>query len=130
MVLSFIIGVFVSIIILAIIPIISSAIPLTKQAHEYMVGMFFILSIYMIGRCVCTVVINGIFSSGGDTMFDMYSLIVCMWGIALPCAFIGAFYLHLPVLVVYACTCLDEVGKVPWVMHHYYKYKWVKNLTR
>ena len=129
MVLSYITGGLVSIIILAIIPIISTAIPLTKQAHEYMIGMFFILSIYMIGRCVCTVVINGIFSSGGDTIFDMYSLIVCMWGIALPCAFIGAFYLKLPVLIVYACTCLDEVGKVPWVMHHYYKYKWVKNLT-
>ncbi len=130
MVLSFIIGGAVSIIILAIIPIISHSIPLTQQAHEYMVGMFFILAVYMIGRCVCTVVINGVFSSGGDTLFDMYSLIVCMWGIALPCAFAGAFYFKLPVLVIYGCTCLDEVGKVPWVMHHYYKYKWVKNITR
>ncbi|MBQ9789712.1 MAG: MATE family efflux transporter [Lentisphaeria bacterium] len=130
MVLSFIIGGAVSIIILAIIPIISHSIPLTQQAHEYMVGMFFILAVYMIGRCVCTVVINGVFSSGGDTLFDMYSLIVCMWGIALPCAFAGAFYFELPVLVIYGCTCLDEVGKVPWVMHHYYKYKWVKNITR
>ena len=95
-----------------------------------MIGMFIILSVYMIGRCVCTVVINGIFSSGGDTLFDMYSLIVCMWGIALPCAFFGAFYFQLPVLVIYGCTCLDEVGKVPWVVHHFRKYKWVKNLTR
>ena len=103
---------------------------LTVQAHKYMVGMFVILSIYMIGRCVCTVVINGVFYSGGDAMFDFYSLIVCMWGIALPCAFLGAFYFHLPVLVIYGCTCLDEVGKVPWVMYHYKKYKWVKNITR
>ena len=34
------------------------------------------------------------------------------------------------VLVVYACTCLDEVGKIPWVMYHYRKYIWVKDLTR
>ena len=130
MILSFIIGGVVSLIILAIIPIISVTIPLNAVAHKYMVEMFFVLSIYMIGRCVCTVVINGVFSSGGDTLFDMYSLIVCMWGIALPCAFIGAFYFELPVVIIYACTCLDEVGKVPWVMHHYFKYKWVKNLTR
>ena len=84
----------------------------------------------MIGRCVCTVVINGIFSAGGDTLFDVYSLVVCMWGFALPCAFFGAFYFHLPVLVIYGCTCLDEVGKIPWVMFHYRKYKWVKNITR
>lgn len=130
MILSFIIGVISAVGILCIIPVISSFVKLTGQAHYYMVWMFVILSLYMIGRCVCTIVINGIFSSGGDTLFDMYSLIVCMWGIALPCAFAGAFYFHLPVLLIYACTCLDEVGKVPWVMYHYKKYRWVKNLTR
>ena len=42
----------------------------------------------------------------------------------------GTFFLNWPVLVVYACTCLDEVGKIPWVMYHYRKYKWVKDLIR
>jgi hypothetical protein len=37
---------------------------------------------------------------------------------------------HWPVLVVYSCTCLDEVGKIPWVMYRFRKYKWVQNLTR
>ena len=129
-ILAFLIGLFSTAIILVSIPFISCFMKLTDQAHEYMIGMFVILSVYMIGRCVCTVVINGIFSSGGDTLFDMYSLIVCMWCIALPCAFSGAFYFHLPVLVIYGCTCLDEVGKIPWVVHHYRKYKWVKNITR
>ena len=129
-ILSFIIGLISTVFVLASIPAVSAGMKLTERAHEYMIGMFIILSVYMIGRCVCTVVINGIFSSGGDTLFDMYSLIVCMWGIALPCAFFGAFYFQLPVLVIYGCTCLDEVGKVPWVVHHFRKYKWVKNLTR
>lgn len=130
MVLSFIIGIATTFIILASIPLVSNLVKLTEQAHEYMVGMFIILSIYMIGRTVCTVVINGIFYSGGDAIFDVYSLIVCMWCIALPCAFVGAFYFELPVLVIFGCTCLDEVGKVPWVMLRYRKYKWVKNITR
>ena len=39
-------------------------------------------------------------------------------------------FLNWPVPVVYACTCLDEVGKIPWVMYHYRKYIWVKDLTR
>ena len=42
----------------------------------------------------------------------------------------GAFLFHWPVLLVYGCTCLDELGKIPWVMYHYRKYKWVKDLTR
>ena len=24
---------------------------------------------------------------------------------------------------------IDEVGKLPWVLHHFRKYKWVKDLT-
>ena len=112
MILSFLIGGVSSVVILGSIPLISGSLVLSEQAHHYMVGMFMILAVYMIGRCVCTVVINGIFSAGGDTLFDVYSLADCMWGIALPCAFLGAFVFGLPVLLVYACTCLDEVGKI------------------
>ena len=129
-ILSYIIGFFCTFVILAIIPVVKHYMKLTDKAQGYLVGMFVILSIYMIGRCVNTIIINGIFSAGGDTMFDFYSLAVCMWGLAVPCALIGAFWLHWHVLIVYSCTCLDEVGKIPWVMHHYRKYKWVKNLTR
>ena len=92
--------------------------------------MLVILSVYMIGRSFNTIVINGVFYSGGDIAFDIYSLVVTMWALALPCAFLAAFVFKLPVLVAYGCTCLDEVGKIPWVVHHHYKYKWVKNLTR
>ena len=62
-----------------------------------------------------------------------------MWCIAIPAALLGAFVFHWPVLVVYSCTCVDEVGKIPcvdevgkipWVMIHFRKYKWLKNLTR
>ncbi len=130
MLLSLLIGPLSSAAILASIPVAAYSLDLTATAHRYMVGMFVILSVYMIGRCICTVLINGIFASGGDTIFDLYTLIVCMWGIALPCAFAGAFLLNFPVLLVYACTCLDEVGKVPWVMIHYRKYRWLKNITR
>ncbi len=63
-------------------------------------------------------------------LFDMYSLIVCMWLIAIPLALAGAFALHWSPLAVYACTCLDEVGKIPWVMLRFRKYKWVQDLTR
>ena len=85
--------------------------------------------VYMIGRAVNDVTINGIFGAGGDTLFDMYSLAVCMWCLAIPLAAAGTYYFHWPVVVVYACTCIDEVGKLPWVLHHFRKYKWVKDLT-
>ena len=92
--------------------------------------MMLITALYIIGRCVNTITINGVIDGGGDTVFDMYSLAVSMWGVALPLAFLGAFVFDWPVLAVFACTCLDEVGKIPWVMVRFRKYKWVRNLTR
>ncbi len=111
-------------------PFVIHFVKLTDQAGRYLIGMMIIMSVYMIGRAANTIIINGIFAAGGDTLFDMYSLAVCMWGIAIPLAAAGTFLFHWPVLVVYACTCLDEVGKIPWVMIHYKKYIWVKDLTR
>ena len=127
---SYIIGFLSTALVLAVTPLVVRMVILTNQAREYLIEMMVIMSIYMIGRCVNTVTINGVLDGGGDTLFDMYSLIVCMWMIAIPLALIGAFVLHWPPLAVYACTCLDEVGKIPWVMFRFRKYKWVQDLTR
>lgn len=75
-----------------------------------------------------------------DKLFSDKIFIKRLLQLALPIAFqnlmlasvaaAGTFFLHWPVWIVYSCTCLDEVGKIPWVMIHYKKYKWVKDLTR
>lgn len=127
---AFLTGFLSTAIMLAVTPLLMRAVKLTDGARGHLVGMMIIMAFYMIGRTVNTIVINGIFSAGGDTLFDMYSLIVTMWMIAVPLAVLGTFFLDWPVEVVYACTCLDEVGKIPWVMLHYRKYKWVRDLTR
>lgn len=111
-------------------PLVMQFVKLTPNAHELLLGMMIIMAVYMIGRVINSVLINGIFAAGGDTLFDMYSLAICMWGLAVPLAALGTFLFKWPVLLVYAFTCLDEVGKIPWVIIHYKKYKWVKDLTR
>ena len=128
--LSFVIGFASMGLVLAVTPLVVRMVILTDTARNYLTGMMVIMAVYMIGRCVNTVTINGVLDGGGDTLFDMYSLAVCMWGIAIPLALLGAFVFHWPVLLVYACTCLDEVGKIPWVMIRFAKYKWVQNLTQ
>ncbi|MCR4739606.1 MAG: polysaccharide biosynthesis C-terminal domain-containing protein [Lachnospiraceae bacterium] len=128
--LSYLIGFISLAIVLLVTPLIEGIVILTDRARGYLTGMMIIMAFYMIGRCVNTVTINGVLDGGGDTLFDMYSLMVCMWMIAIPLALLGAFRFNWPVLAVYACTCLDEVGKIPWVMIRFRKYKWVRNLTR
>ena len=75
-------------------PVLTSFVKLTTEANIYFVQMMVILSVYMFGRTVNTIIINGIFAAGGDTIFDMYSLALCMWGIAVPLAALGAFVFH------------------------------------
>ena len=127
---SFVIGFASTALVLAVTPLLLHFVILTSAARKYLTGMMIIMAFYMIGRCVNTVTINGVLDGGGDTVFDLYSLAVCMWGIAIPLALLGAFVFRWPVLLVYSCTCLDEVGKIPWVMIRLYKFKWVNNLTR
>ncbi len=127
---SYLIGFGSTAVVLMVTPAVLAYMDLSEQAAEYLVGMMVIMAVYMIGRAVNTVTINGVFGAGGDTLFDMYSLAVTMWGIAIPLAWLGAFVFGWDPRLVYACTCLDEVGKIPWVMAHYRKYRWVKDLTR
>ena len=127
---SYVIGFISTGIVLAVTPLVVNGVILTDQARDYLIWMMVIMSFYMIGRCVNTVTINGVLDGGGDTLFDLYSLIVCMWMIAIPLALCGAFVFHWSPLAVYACTCVDEVGKLPWVMYRVRKYKWVRDLTR
>ena len=127
---SYVVGIGTALIICALTPFVLVVADLTDTARKYLLGMMFIMAFYMIGRCVNTIIINGIFAAGGDTKFDMYSLAVTMWGLAVPLAILGAFVFGWSIYIVYACTCLDEVGKIPWVMIHFRKHKWVKDLTR
>ena len=126
---AFLVGVLSAAIMLVVTPLVVLMVRLTPAASDYLAGMMAIMAFYMIGRAVNTIIVNGIFAAGGDTLFDLYSLAVAMWGLAVPLAALGTFVFHWPALLVYACTCLDEVGKIPWVLFHYKKYKWVKDLT-
>ena len=128
--LSFVCGLVSTGIMFAVTPLLLKFVKLNEQASDYLLQMMLVMSVYMIGRCVNTIVINGIFYCGGDSVFDTVSLIVTMWMLAIPLAVLGTYIFDWPVFIVYGCTCLDEVGKIPWVIVHHKKYKWVKDLTQ
>ena len=130
LVISLLIGLISTGLMLLVSPAVLSFVSLTPGAQEILKGFFLVMAVYMIGRAVNTILICGVFAAGGDTMFDLYSLGVCMWCIALPLAALGTFVFHWAPVIVYACTCLDEVGKIPWTICHFRKYKWLKDLTR
>ena len=108
----------------------STFMTLSDAVRSDLNAMIVISALYMVSLSINTVVICCVFSAGGDTAFDAYSVAVTMWLIILPVAFVCGFVLHLDPMIVYIILSLDEVIKIPWVFAHYKKYKWLKNLTR
>lgn len=102
-----------------------------SDAARYNLNVMIVFSaFYVVAQCINIVVICGIFTAGGDTAFDAYSVAVTMWLVILPLAAMAAFWWKWDPLAVCLILSLDEAVKLPWVYAHYKKYKWLNNLTK
>lgn len=111
-------------------PLIVRLAPLSDAAAGYLQGMLIFCGINIMFQSVNTTVLDGIFCSGGDSKFDMKGNIGAMWCFSVPVGFLAAFWLKLPVMVVFCIVNLDEIVKIPAVYLHYKKYIWLQNITR
>ena len=118
------------VIVLAVTPFVLRFASLNDTAMHYLKYMLLINSYYIMGSAVNTALIAGVFRAGGDTKFGLICDTIDMWVYAVPLGFFAAFVLKLPVLWVYFLLCTDEFVKWPWVIHHYRKGEWAKNITR
>lgn len=105
-------------------------ISMMNTAVGYIGTMMLMTTYRMIGEGVNTCLICGCFRGGGDTKFGLYMDIVMMWGVAIPVMVIAAYVLKLPPIWVYFVMTLDEIEKMPIIFAHYFKFKWMKNITR
>ena len=103
---------------------------LTETAASYLNVMLLINVYYVWGQGVNTCWICGCFRAGGDTRWGMICDILDMWCFSVPLGFFAAFVLKLPVLWVYFLLCLDEFVKIPFIVHHFNKFEWIRNITR
>ena len=117
-------------IVLAVTPFVLRFASLNDTAMHYLKYMLLINSYYIMGSAVNTALIAGVFRAGGDTKFGLICDTIDMWIYAVPLGFFAAFVVKLPVLWVYFLLCTDEFVKWPWVIHHYRKGEWAKNITR
>lgn len=124
------IGIGSGIVILALTPLVLHFIVLKPQAQYYLKYMMLMASYYIIGNSLNSVIISGIFPSGGDTKFGMICDAVTLWAVVVPLGMLAAFVFKLPVLAVAFILTLDEFVKIPAVYIHYKKYLWIKNITK
>ena len=67
---------------------------------------------------------------GGDSRFGMIVDSIFMWLVAVPLTFLAAYVFKLPPIWVYFVMSLDELEKMPVVFIHYFRRKWLTNITR
>ena len=115
------------VIVLAVTPFVLRFAFLNDTAMHYLKYMLLINSYYIMGSAVNTALIAGVFRAGGDTKFGLICDTIDMWVYAVPLGFFAAFVLK---LWVYFLLCTDEFVKWPWVIRHYRKGEWAKNITR
>ena len=123
-------GVVGGIAMLCLFPIMPRLATLSETAARYRNVLLFINSYSIVGAAINTVLICGIFRAGGDSKFGFILDTICMWAVVVPSGLISAFVLKLPPLVVYFILFLDEFEKMPFVIVHYFKKGWLKNITR
>lgn len=123
-------GVLGAVLMLCLYPVLPFIAELNETAAHYRSILLFINSYSIIGAAVNTVYICGIFRSGGDSRFGFVADCIDMWLVSVPLGLIAAFVLKLPPLWVYFILYLDEFEKIPFVIRHYRKKGWLKNITR
>ncbi len=123
-------GIAGGIIMIVMYPLLSFFPNLTEQAKEFTFTLLVINSYSLIGAAVNTVLICGIFRAGGDARFGFVLDSIFMWGVSIPLGCLAAFVFKLPPQWVYFVLFLDEFEKMPGVISHYFKGKWLKNITK
>lgn len=103
---------------------------LTETALYYL-GVIMIMTTWrLVGEGINTCLICGCFRGGGDSRFGMILDGVYMWCVAVPAMAAAAYVFKLPPIWVYFVMSLDEFAKMPIVFAHYFRFGWMKNITR
>lgn len=129
---TFIVSLFGCLVILAIRPFMVRfySDKLTETAISYLRIIMIMTTWRLVGEGINTCLICGCFRGGGDAKFGMVVDTVFMWCVSVPLMAIAAYVLKLPPVWVYFVMTLDEFEKMPVVFAHYFKFGWMKNITR
>ena len=123
-------GVLGAVLLICLYPVLPYIADLNETAAHYRNILLFINAYSLIGASINTVLICGIFRAGGDSKFGFIADIINMWCVSVPLGLLAAFVFKLPPLWVYFILFLDEFEKMPFVIHHYFKKGWLRNITR
>lgn len=95
--------------------------------NSYKIMTIAALAIWM--RAANMVIIIGTLRSGGDTIYSLVLDGFVIWLVGVPLASFGAFFLLLPIPLVYLLVLSEEATKFVFGLNRFHSRRWINNLT-
>ncbi len=129
MILTVILSSFMGIVLLLVSDFIVAQFNITDTVRDYSLKILKIVAFGIIFKTFNYTTIVGILRSGGDTKYTLLLDFATVWFIGIPMAFLGSYFLGLPVYVTYAMVYLEEIIKCFFSFTRVKKEKWVNTIV-
>ena len=124
-----ILGVFASCLILGLSGPVVSFYNVPQETKQLAIEMLRVLAVIVLFVAQTGIGVVGLLRGGGDPRFALFVDLAGLWLVATPAALLSAFVFGAPVLVVYACTKLDEPVKLLMLAWRMRNHHWMRDVT-
>ncbi len=124
-----ILGIFASCLILGLSGPVVSFYNVPEETKQLATEMLRVLAVIVLFVAQTGIGVVGLLRGGGDPRFALFVDLAGLWLVATPAALLSAFVFGAPVLVVYACTKLDEPVKLLMLAWRMRNHHWMRDVT-
>ncbi len=128
LVISVLTGAFMGIVLMLLSNFIISLFDVNDIVKKYCKLMLYMVSIGISLKSFNFAAIIGVLRSGADTKFCLFADLLTVWFIGIPMAFLGSYFLHLPIYITFCLVYLEEAAKIFICLPRVLKNKWAKTV--
>ena len=99
------------------------------ETKQLAIEMLRVLAVIVLLVAQTGIGVVGLLRGGGDPRFALFVDLAGLWLVATPAGLLSAFVFKAPVLVVYACTKLDEPVKLLMLAWRMRNHRWMRDVT-
>ena len=99
------------------------------ETKQLAIEMLRVLAVIVLFVAQTGIGVVGLLRGGGDPRFALFVVLAGLWLFATPAALLSAFVFKAPVLVVYACSKLDEPVKLLMLAWRMRNHRWMRDVT-
>lgn len=124
-----VLSVFAGIAVVLLAPWFLSFYNINEEVAGFANSVLIVYALLLLGKMLNMVNNIGILRAGGDTKFVLYVDLIGVWLVGFPLAFVGAFWLSLPIWAVFALANSHEYIRAILGINRTFSRKWMRNVV-